>query len=200
MEAVGHDLKECRQCLFNRSFELSEFPTAWKEAMVIPMFKKGSHTDPGNYRPIALLPILSKVLERIVHDKLSSFLLTWLHDSQSGFKKGDGTVPQLLRLCQEWSRHVDNSAYVGILFFDLRKAFDQVWHDGLLSKLEAAGIRGSAFAWMKSFLTSRRQITTVEGCTSAPVEIWASVPQGAILSSLLFFSLHKRHLIRYTGK
>ena len=173
-------------CLFNRSFELSEFPTAWKEAMVIPIFKKGSHTDPGNYRPIALLPIISKVLERIVHDKLSSFLQTWLHDSQSGFKKGDGTVPQLLRLCQEWSRHVDNSAYVGILFFDLRKAFDRVWHDGLLSKLEAAGICGSAFAWMKSFLTSRRQITTVEGCTSAPAEIGAGVPQGAILSPLLF--------------
>ena len=175
-------------CLFNRSFELSEFPTAWKEAMVIPIFKKGSHTDPGNYRPIALLPIISKVLERIVHDKLSSFLQTWLHDSQSGFKKGDGTVPQLLRLCQEWSRHVNNSAYVGILFFDLRKAFDRVWHDGLLSKLEAAGIRGSAFAWMKSLLTSRRQITSVEGCRSAPAEIniGAGVPQGAILSPLLF--------------
>ena len=154
--------------------------------MVIPIFKKGSQTDPGNYRPIALLPIISKVLERIVHDKLSSFLQTWLHDSQSGFKKGDGTVPQLLRLCQEWSRHVDNSTYVGILFFDLRKAFDRVWHDGLLSKLEAAGIRGSAFAWMKSFLRSRRQITTVEGCTSAPAEIGAGVPQGAILSPLLF--------------
>ena len=64
-----------------------------------------------------------------------------LHDSQSGFKKGDETVPQLLRLCQEWSRHVDNSAYVGILFSDLRKVFDQVWHDGLLSKLEAAGLK-----------------------------------------------------------
>ena len=153
--------------------------------MVIPIFKKGSHTDPGNYRPIALLPIISKVLERIVHDKLSSFLQTWLHDSQSGFKKADGTVPQLLRLCQEWSRHVDNSAYVGILFFDLRKAFDRVWHDGLLSKLESAGKRCSAFAWMKSFLTSRRQITTVEGCTSAPVKIGAGVPQGAILSPLL---------------
>ena len=173
-------------CLFKRSFELGEFPTAWKEAMVIPIFKKGSHTDTGNYRPIALLPIISKVLERIVHDKLSSFLQTWLHDSQSGFKKGDGTVPQLLRLCQEWSRHVDNSAYVGILFFDLRKAFDRMWHDGLLSKLEAVGIRGSAFAWMKTFLTSRRQITTIEGCTCAPAEIGAGVPQGAILSPLLF--------------
>ena len=161
--------------------------------MVIPISKNGSHRDPGNYRRIALLPIISKLLERIVHDKLSSFLQTWLNDSQSGFKKGDRTVPQLLRLCQEWSRHIDNSAYVGVLFFDLRKAFNRVWHDGLLSKLEVAGICGSAFAWMKTFLTSRRQITTVEGCTSAPAaaEIGAGVPQGAILSPPLLFNLRK---------
>ena len=88
--------------LFNHSFELSEFPTAWKEALVVPIHKKGSMTDPGNYRPIALLPIVSKVLERIVHDKLSPFLQLLLHDKQSGFKKGDGTVPRLLRLCQDW--------------------------------------------------------------------------------------------------
>ena len=61
-------------CLFNRSFELSQFPSAWKEALVVPVFKKGSRTDPGNYRPIALLPIVSKVLERVVHHKLTSFL------------------------------------------------------------------------------------------------------------------------------
>ena len=72
--------------------------------------------------------------------------------------------------------------------FDQRKAFDRVWHDGLLSKLEAAGIsiRGSAFAWMKSFLTSHRQMTTVDGCASVPAEIGAGVPQGAILGPLLF--------------
>ena len=156
--------------------------------MVIRIFKKGSHTDPGNYRPIAPLPIISKVLERIVYDKLSSFLQTWLHDSQSRFQKGDATAPQYFRLCQEWSWRVDNSADVGILLFDLRKAFVRVWHDGLLSKLEAAGIRSSAFAWVKSFLTSRRQITTVEGCTSAPAEIGEGVPRVPILVLYFFQS------------
>ena len=95
-------------CLFNRSFELSQFPQAWKEALVIPVYKKGCVTDPGNYRPIALLPIVSKVLERIVHNKLSS-----------------GTVPQLVRLTQQWSEGVDRSHYIGALFFDLKKSLRQ---------------------------------------------------------------------------
>ena len=182
--AIG--ITDSLTCLFNRSFELSEFPTAWKEALVVPIHKKGSMTDPGNYRPIALLPIVSKVLERIVHDKLSPFLQPWLQDKQSGFKKGDGTVPQLLRLCQDWNKQIDSSSYVGALFFDLKKAFDRVWHDGLLVKVEAAGIRGSALAWIRSFLSLRRQITTIEGFSSSSIEIRAGVPQGAILSPLLF--------------
>ena len=119
LKFCGTGISQNLTCLCNRSFELSECPTAWKEAMVIPIFRKGSHTDPGNYRPIALLPIISKMLERIVHHKLSSVLQTGLHDSQFGFKKGDRTDPQLWRLCREWCRHVDNSAYVCIPFFDL---------------------------------------------------------------------------------
>ena len=70
------------------------------------------------------------------------FLQPWLHDKQSGFKKSDGTVPQLLRLCQYWNKQIDSSSYVGALFFDLKKAFDRVWHDGLFVKVEAAGVRG----------------------------------------------------------
>ena len=182
--AIG--ITDSLTCLFNHSFELSEFPTAWKEALVVPMHKKGSMTDPGNYRPIALLPIISKFLERIVHDKLSPFFQLWLHDKQSGFKKGDGTVPQLLRLCQDWNKQIDSSSYFRALFFDLKKAFDRVWHDGLLVKVEAAGTRGSALAWIRSFLSLRRQITMIEGFSSSSMEIRAGVPQGAILSPLLF--------------
>ena len=145
-------------------------------------------TDPGNYRPIALLPIVSKVLERIVHAKLSPFLQPWLHDKQSGFKKGDGTVPHLLRLCQDWNKQIDSSSYVGALFFDLKKAFDRVWHHGLLVKVEAAGIRGSALAKIRSFLSLHRKITmiNIEGFSSSSMEIRADFPQGAILIPLLF--------------
>ena len=173
-------------CLFNRSFELSQFPQAWKEALVIPVYKKGCVTDPGNYRPIALLPIVSKVLERIVHNKLSSFLSPWLSKKQSGFRKADGTVPQLVRLTQQWSEGIDRSHYIGALFFDLKKAFDKVWHRGLIAKLNAAGIRGSALKWFGSFLENRNHVTVVNGRVSSPAKIHAGVPQGAILSPLLF--------------
>ncbi len=173
-------------CLFNRSFELSLFPRAWKDALIIPIHKKGNSGDPGNYRPIALLPSVSKVLERIVHNKLSTFLRPWLTKQQSGFRKKDGTVPQLVRLAQQWSESIDNSVYVGALFFDLKKAFDRVWHRGLLVKLHAAGIRGSALSWLTSFVKSRRQSTVVDGFSSPLATVEAGVPQGAILSPLLF--------------
>ncbi len=173
-------------CLFNRSFELSQFPQAWKYALVIPVHKKGGLSDPGNYRPIALLPTISKVLERIVHNKLSSFLGTWLSNKQSGFRKGDGTVPQLVRLTQQWSEAIDQSKYVGVIFCDLKKAFDKVWHLGLMTKLHSAGIRGSALNWFQRYLEGRCQITMVNGYYSPPAEIQAGVPQGAILSPLMF--------------
>ncbi len=173
-------------CLFNRSFELSQFPQAWRDALVVPIHKKGNSADPGNYRPIALLSTVSKVLERIVHDKLSTFLRPWLSKQQSGFRKKDGTVPQLVRLTQQWSETIDKSAYVGVLFFDLKKAFDRVWHRGLLTKLQAAGIRGSALSWFTSFLAHRRQTTLVDCFMSPLAAVEAGVPQGAILSPLLF--------------
>ncbi len=112
--------------LLNRSFTSGTFPAAWKKATVIPIFKKGARSEPGNYRPIALLPILSKVMERIVHNKLSHFLRPWTSKYQSGFKKKDGTVHQLTRLFHCWSAAVDDGQYVGAVFFDLRKAFDKV--------------------------------------------------------------------------
>ena len=113
--------------LFNKSFDSSKFPSQWKKALVVPIFKKGDKCCPGNYRPISLLPAISKVLERVVHNKLSDFLRSWLTSNQSGFKKSDGTVPQLVRMTQEWSNAVDEGQYVAAVFFDLKKAFDRVW-------------------------------------------------------------------------
>ena len=172
--------------LFNRSFSAGYFPSAWKSALVVPVFKKGSRDCPGNYRPIALLPILSKTMERIVHNKVYSFLRPWFNHHQSGFKKRDGTVPQLIRLVQQWSEALDRSEYVGVIYFDLKKAFDRVWHRGLLAKLRAAGITGQAYAWFSSFLSSRQQATVVDGSMSEFSALHAGVPQGAILSPLLF--------------
>ena len=116
-------------------------------------------------------------MERIVHAKLSSFLGPWLNINQSGFRKRDGTVPQLIRLCQQWSEAVDSSHYVGVVFFDLKKAFDRVWHRGLLVKLRAAGIRESAYAWFCGFLADRQQATLVDGCLSTFYRVRVGVPR-----------------------
>ena len=179
-------IAESLSALFNKSFDSSKFPSQWKKALVVPIFKKGDKCCPGNYRPISLLPAISKVLERVVHNKLSDFLRSWLTSNQSGFKTSDGTVPQLVRMTQEWSNAVDEGQYVAAVFFDLKKAFDRVWHQGLFTKLRAAGIKGAAHEWLVNFLTDRVQVTVVNGKISTSARLFAGVPQGAILSPLLF--------------
>ena len=121
--------------LFNRSFSESCVPQEWKDALVVPVFKSGSKSAATNYRPIALLSLVSKALEKIVAVKLSLHLQPFLSCQQSGFRHKDSTELQLLRLVQEWSSALDSGEYVGVVFFDLKKAFDRVWHKGILCKL-----------------------------------------------------------------
>ena len=128
-------------------------------------------------------------MERLVHNKLSRFLAPWLTSNESGFKKRDGSTPQLIRLTQTWADAINRGHYVAAVFFDLRKAFDRVWHRGLLVKLRAADISGAAYAWLESFLANRVQATVVDGSTSDFSPLHAGVPQGAILSPL-FFSVY----------
>ena len=172
--------------LFNRSFANGVLPSAWKDALVVPVYKRGDRSQLTNYRPISLLSTVGKVCERVVYNKLYRFRTSILSDHQSGFRKKDATVMHLTRLVQLWSEALDHSEYVGIVFFDLRKAFDRVWHKGLLAKLDAAGIRGQAFRWFASYLSSRRQRTKVGDAISSYANITAGVPQDAILSPLLF--------------
>ncbi len=172
--------------LFNRSFSDGVYPSAWKDSLVVPVFKRGDRAALTNYRPIALLSSVSKVCERVVHNKLYPFLTPYLSDMQSGFKKRDSTTYQLTRLVQQWSESLDASKYVGVIFFDLQKAFDKVWHKGLLAKLSSAGVSDSALEWFKSYLSNRRQQTRVADAISCPDYLLAGVPQGAILSPLLF--------------
>ena len=106
-------------------------------------------------------------------------------DLQSGFRRKDGTAHQLTRLVHEWSQALDKDQYVGTVFFDLKKAFDKVWHKGLLIKLEFAGIIQRALSWIRNYLSVRYQCVKINNSTSTPGRIHAGVPQGAILSPLL---------------
>ena len=154
--------------------------------MVGPVFKRGDRAELTKYQPIALLSSVSKVCERVVHNKLYPFLTPYLSDMQSGFKEHDSTTYQLTRLVQQWSESLDASKYDGVIFLDLQKAFDKVWHKVLLAKLSAAAISDSAFEWFQSYLSNRRQRTRVTDAISCPNFLLAGVPKGAILSPLLF--------------
>ena len=175
--------------LFNLSYRAGVFPSAWKSAIVVPIFKKGQRSQAVNYRPISLLPTISKVCERIFYESLYHHVTPALSSAQSGFCGGDSTTLQLTRLIQDIYGHRNLKKHVGLVFFDLSKAFDTVWHQGLLAKLEYIFlVRGRALQWLSSYLSSRHQTVRVSASLSDPLPVVSGVPQGSILGPLLFLT------------
>ena len=151
------------------------------------MFKKNDPTDVSNYRPISLLNTLGKVLEKIVHKHVYNFLndhvITTL---QSGFVPGDSTVNQLIDIYKTFCQALDEGKEVRAIFCDINKAFDRVWHKGLLYKLHSIGISGSLLLWFTDYQANRKQRVVMPGVSSSWSSIEADVPQGSILDPLLF--------------
>ena len=174
--------------LFNFSLSSGKVPSIWKEANVTPIFKKDDPSIISNYRPISLLSTIGKVLEKIVHKNLFNFIrdheiLTTL---QSGFIPGDSTVNQLVDIYNTFCKALDEGKEVRAIFCDVSKAFDRVWHKGLLYKLQTIGISGPLLAWFKDYLDNRRQRVVLPGAVSGWTSLKAGVPQGSILGPLLF--------------
>ena len=174
--------------LFNFSLSSGKVPSIWKEANVTPIFKKDDPSIISNYRPISLLSTIGKVLEKIVHKNLFNFIrdheiLTTL---QSGFIPGDSTVNQLVDIYNTFCKALDEGKEVRAIFCDVSKAFDRVWHKGLLYKLQTVGISGPLLAWFKDYLDNRRQRVVLPGAVSGWTSLKAGVPQGSILGPLLF--------------
>ena len=174
--------------ILNSSISSSVFPRPWKSASIKPLHKGGDRATPANYRPISLLPVCSKLLERCVNEQLTSHLhlnnLVYL--LQSGFRPQHSTQTLLLHCTDSWYKALDRKQFVGVIFLDISKAFDTVNHDLLLAKLSHLGLSPSTVTWFRSYLTDRSQVTRVGDCSSSLGFPSSGVPQGSVLGPTLF--------------
>lgn len=174
--------------LFRLSLSSGQFPSSWKLSHVLPIPKRGCLSDPNNYRPISITPILSKVFESLLAKQLLRDLEdnTLLSDHQYGFRKHRSTGDLLTYVSHVWSSTLDAYGEAEVITLDISKAFDRVWHAGLLAKLPMYGIHPSLVTWIGSFLSGRSIQVRLDGVVSRPRSITAGVPQGSVLSPTLF--------------
>ena len=188
LRELSHELSNPYCSLFNQSLDTGDVPSSYKEANVCPVPKKGDLSIVSNYRPISLLNSEDKVIERLIFKHLYNHL----HDNnilstlQSGFIPGDSTVNQLTFLYNVFCQALDSGKEVRAVFCDISKAFDRVWHAGLLLKLQAAGVTGKVLAWFTSYLSDRRQRVVIPGGTSDWTSIYAGGSSGVNSWPLLF--------------
>ena len=197
----GHDglcitpVKEVIDCLShplaylcNLSFSTGVFPDSLKIAKVIPIFKTDDPSNFSNYRPISILSCLSKILEKLVHSRLSKFLTKFeiLNHQQYGFRQHHSTYMAVLDLVSKIFQGFEKNEFTIGIFVDLKKAFDTVDHSVLIDKLDFYGIRGIPLAWFASYLSNRKQFVQIDTISSITQPIKCGVPQGSVLGPLLF--------------
>ncbi|MCG8096816.1 MAG: hypothetical protein JAZ17_24870 [Candidatus Thiodiazotropha endolucinida] len=188
LKELAQEISVALCALFNYSLSKGCFPAPWKDANLSPIPKKGDLSLLTNHRPISLLNSVSKLFERLVFKHLFNHLRdnNILTPLQSGFIPGDSTVNQLTYLYNTFCHALDNGKEVRVVFCDIKKAFDRVWHAGLLHKLRACGVSGSLLDWFRNYLSDRRQRVVLPGANSDWAYIRAGVPQGSVLGPLLF--------------
>ena len=174
--------------LINRSIIRGQFPSQLKCAKVFPIFKSGTKTDPSNYRPISILPTISKIFEKHINHHSMGYLNKYMliHESQSGFRPKHSCQTALIKLIDQWKECIDKGDIVGTLFIDFRKAFDVVDHNILLRKLQIYKFSPNAIRWFQSYLEYRQQALVTDNGLSEYAQVRSGVPQGSILGPTLF--------------
>ena len=176
------------ELIFKSCIESRKFPIEWKKANVVTVHKQNNKQLIKNYRPILLLPVCGKILERIIYNKMFEFFSEneLISHNQSGFKLGDSCINQLLCTAHDIYQSLDDGLETRGVFLDISKAFDKVWHKGLLFKLKQNGISGNLLNVITDFLYQRKQRVVLNGQHSSWTNIEAGVPQGSILGPLFF--------------
>ena len=172
--------------MYNNSNRDSNFPNSLKLADVTPAHKKDDRTKKDNYRPVSILPPISKIFEKTIFDQISSYIEKYLSPFLCGFRKGYNTQYCLNVRIDKWKNAVDNGKLAGALLTDLSKAFDCLNHELLIAKLEAYGFDQSSLKYIYSYLSERKQRSKVNNSLSEWSNIQFGVPQGSIMGPLLF--------------
>ena len=188
LKLINYEIAEPLTCIVNQILETGIFPEKLKLAKVIPVYKKDEKFKLNNYRPISVLPSMSKVVERVIHQQLHSYFdkHKLYFQGQYGFRKDHNTELALLELIDRLTKTIDNGEIPINIYLDLSKAFDTLDHRILLHKLHYYGIRNTALALFESYLSHRYQYVNYNDNISNELLIKTGVPQGSILGPLLF--------------
>ena len=174
--------------IINISIATNRYPDLLKHAKVTPILKKGARSNPENYRPISILPTLSKVIEKHIAKVIFSYLNAHMliHKEQSGFRNAHSCQTALTKLTEVWLQEMDKGNLSGVVFLDFTKAFDLVNHAILTKKLQSYNFHWNSIEWIKSYLDNRTQKICIGTTSSKPELIKVGVPQGSVLGPLLF--------------
>ena len=172
--------------LFNDSIEKSDFPQNLKLADIIPVYKKNDPLDKTNYRPVSILPVVSKMFERTMQKQINDFIISFLSPCLGGYRKGFNTQHALLTLAENWRKSLDKTGFGGAILMDLSKAFDTLNHELLIAKLHAYGFQHDALKLLRSYFSKRWHRTKVNTSFSSWEELIKGEPQESALGPILF--------------
>ena len=188
IKLVVDDILPAFTHIVNLSIQQAAFPSQYKIAKVIPLLKKGDPLEPKNYRPVAILCILSKVIERVIFNQIVEYMNTnqFFHPNHHGFRANHSTSTAMIQMYDTWVQAVDKGELAGVCMLDMSAAFDVVDHGILISKLKLYGFDENALQWMGNYLSGRSQAVYIDGSLSSFLTVDIGVPQGSILGPLCY--------------